>query len=456
MTRTTKWVGMFAGALLLAGIPASAADDPEALQDVIEVLKQRGILNDGDYTRISAKNAAYEKKLDSKLPKISLWGDFRARHESFFYDRDESGSERDNRYRARYRLRLNGKAEVNDWASVHFRLISGGDDQRSTNQTLGSSLDFDSDPIRIDHAYVELQRSFDNPGTFKLRFGKVPNPFLWKVGKDFMLWDNDISPEGASASYNWDVDENLEVFANTGYFIIDENSTTKDPHVVGFQGGSHYRVNDAVKIGARATYYRFGSLDAAFSARNADSRDSTSTTAGGGNIIDGLTGSTANEEMAVIEAGGYVRWDAHESWPVLVYGDWSQNLDAEEGALAGVTTLPCAGGCVPNSIGVQDEDVAWGVGMEVGSPKEYVKLGAGFWHIEANAFPSQFIDSDITGGFTNREGFIFYGSRDVFANTTANLTVFVGDEIDDTLAEFVDSVLDAERVRVQADMVFKF
>ena len=34
--------------------------------------------------------------------------------------------------------------------------------------------------------------------TLKSIVGKQANPFLWKNGKDILIWDNDITPEGVA------------------------------------------------------------------------------------------------------------------------------------------------------------------------------------------------------------------------------------------------------------------
>ena len=47
-----------------------------------------------------------------------------------------------------------------------------------------------------------------------------------------------------------------------------------------------------------------------------------------------------------------------------------------------------------------EEDTAWGVGLEVGDRKKLVLLGAGWYHQEANAFPAQYLESDMFDGFS--------------------------------------------------------
>ncbi|MEN8162408.1 MAG: putative porin, partial [Myxococcota bacterium] len=188
-----------------------------------------------------------------------------------------------------------------------------------------------------------------------------------------------------------------------------------------------------VELGGRATYYDWSSVDSAFLTR---------TNATGSLIAD-------SSDYSVIELAAYSRFTHIENWPVLLYGHYAQNLDADSPAPS------------------DDEDVGWGVGIEVGDKKKYVKLGGGYYHVEANFSPGQFTDSDLFDGFTNREGFLVYASRQLFANTDLNVTLFSGEEIEDDPAFDLNAnpVLDpddddpfssAERYRLQTDIVIKF
>jgi hypothetical protein len=443
-------IGWLLVVVLVGGSPAAArgadaakAQDASVVGEVLEVLKDRGLVDDAEYQRLAAKNAGYEEKHKSWAPKIELGGDFRFRHESFWFDSDETGSDRDDRYRLRYRLRVNAKTEVNEWSTIFFQLVSGDSDLRSTNQTLGDGVDFDTDDIRLDLAYAQLRAPSDwvplPEGKATVELGKVPNPFLWKVGKDFMLWDNDITFEGASLRMSSKASESVKLFVNAGYYVLDENGSRKDPHLWAAQLGGSFDVAESVTLGARGSYYQFNSLDSAFIGRAATG--AAGSTVGGGALSDGLVGDPdGNDSLRVAELAAYLTWAAHETWPITIYGDWSRNLDAESSAL-------------PNT---GSEDTAWGLGLEVGDKKQLVLVGIGYWHIEANAFPAQFIDSDLFDGITNREGFALYGSREVFKNTELNLTLFLADEIESDLPAFAFSARDAERIRLQADMVWKF
>ena len=123
---------------------------------------------------------------------------------------------------------------------------------------------------------------------------------------------------------------------------------------------------------------------------------------------------------------------------MLLFGHWARNFDAQATALA------------------DEEDQGFGAGLEVGDKKQWVLLGAGYYRLEANFWPSQFIDSDLTDGITNRESWTLYAVRQIFTNTDLSLELFRSDELEDDSPTFDDSVSGAERYRLRTDVQVKF
>ena len=112
---------------LLAAFAAAApalTEEAAVINEVLAILKERGIVDEARYGELVEKNAAYETKQASLFSKIVWTGDFRARLENFWFDEDALGNEPDNRHRARYRLRLGATVPVNEWLSAGFRLAS--------------------------------------------------------------------------------------------------------------------------------------------------------------------------------------------------------------------------------------------------------------------------------------------------------------------------------------------
>lgn len=417
-----------AAALLAPAAPA-AAEDP-VVGEVLAILKERGLVDEARYKELVAKNQAYEEEHQSLLGRIEWSGDVRGRLENFWYDEDELGGDRADRTRARVRLRLQGKARINEHIDAVFRLASGDEgEHRSTNRTLGANDDFALDPIFIDRAYLALHAPgawLPETAELDLTFGKVPNPFLWKAGKDYMLWDHDINPEGVAVHFGLEPVDGLSLFANAGYMIADENSQAKDPHLLGLQGGAIVAASEAVELGARVSWYDWSSVDTPFVARVSGQ--------GGTVRASGLSDSFSTGELAA-----YVRFSGIENWPVLLYGHFAHNFAGTE--------------VVPGSAG---EDDGWGVGVEVGDKKKLVMLGVGYYQLEANFWPAQFTDSDLFDGLTNRKGWTVYGGRQILPNTDLNVTLFVSDELESRIPVYATSLRNADRVRLQTDLVVKF
>jgi hypothetical protein len=375
---------------------------------------------------------------EEKEQTLFFWGDLRGRWEAFRFSEDETGSNQADRRRIRYRLRLNAKAKLNPHAAVELRIGTGDLDHRSGNQTIGSPIDFGPNELDVRRAYLVMMPYADGElpngnGAWAFQFGRVPNPFLWKNGKDIMLWDNDINPGGLSTTFDLDVGGSGSTFANAAAFLIEEKKGDKDPYLAALQAGLEGGQKDGVNAGIRGTFYYFDNLDTLFIQRGVDG--TAAVTSSGGNIADGLTG--GGSDMQVIETQAFVK---AKRWMVLAFGGYSNNLSAE-----------------PSKIlqGVGKESTAFNLGIEGGDKKKYVKIGGAYYFVEANAFPSQFIDSDLLEGHTNRKGFLVYGSRQLFKSTDFNFAVYGSDAIE-TTPGFAESVKDSERTRVILDLVYKF
>jgi len=413
-------------AVLASAAPASGEENP-ALLKAFQIMHDRGMIDDAEHAELVAENQAWETSHPSFLSRLEWSADFRGRFESFQYDEDDFGVDTQDRNRGRYRLRIGARAKVNEVVTAGFRLASGENDPRSTNTSFGTQDDFGPDAIFIDQAYVELgvpKRFLAEGVTVKSIVGKQTNPFLWKNGRDFMIWDQDITPEGVGLQLTGAPTEMLSLFGNAGYFIVDENSGTEDPHVLGVQGGFGLVPTDCFDFGFRASLYDWRSVNDAFLTRAENF----------GSLI------TDTNDYTVYELAGYGRIKTFEKWPILVYGHFAQNVNAD--SIAG------------------HQDTGWGAGAEVGDKKR-ILVGGGYYHLEANFSPSQFTDSDLFDGFTNREGFLVYLSRELFPNTELNLTAFSGEEIDDSAAFDIGTVTgttvpSAERYRFQTDVVVKF
>ena len=151
---------------------------------------------------------------------LNIQGDVRLRVQS-----EKNASDSVTWLRERFRFRLGGKKQVTDMVGVSFGLASGGDDPRSTNQTMENG--FQSPDMRIDYAYVDMTPM----DQLLLRLGKGKN-MLWRPSD--LLWDTDIYPDGVSGRYTIHSD----TFVNFGMFTLDQNKTSEhDPRLLVVQPG---------------------------------------------------------------------------------------------------------------------------------------------------------------------------------------------------------------------------
>ena len=418
---------MLASLVVTAG--PTWAEDEAVIGEVLEILLERGIVDEDRYTELVAKNERYEQGRSSLLGGIELSGDFRGRLENFWYDEDALGGERDNRHRGRYRFRLQGKARVNDHVSAIFRLASGQGLARSSNTSFGDRDDFQPDSLFIDRAYIELRAPGEQD--VRVRLGKMANPLRWKHGQDYVIWDPDVSPEGLSASWKGEAG-GLGLYATAAYFVFDEDSATQDAHVLGLQGGFSKEWSDDVSFGGRVSWYAFGSLDSDEDGNAIP--DFTERTSAFGNLA---LADRPGDGIDVVEVAGWLRCACSEDWPLLVYGHAVRNLTAS------------------SRVTGKEEDTGWGIAFEIGDKRRHGKLGLGYYRLESDYFPGLTIDSDLTDFRTNRKGFTAYGSREILTNTDLRFSFFVGDEIEAD-AIHAASVSGADRMRLRTDIVVSF
>jgi len=119
---------------------------------------------------------------------ISFGGDFRLRFETFRL------RETPDRNRARFRLRLEGHADVDPDLSLHFRLATGNPaDPTTSNQTFKGFLT--KKPFAVDYAFASYHPDGAKGLTFVGGKFEPPNP------KTDMTWEENINWEGGYEQY---------------------------------------------------------------------------------------------------------------------------------------------------------------------------------------------------------------------------------------------------------------
>jgi hypothetical protein len=133
--------------------------------------------------------------------KISFFGDFRLRVQA------ETLEPNQERGRQRMQLRAGVKVEFSDVLQFVGRLMSGSS-ATSGNVTLGDdgSPGASRKSIGIDQAFISYQ-----PWKFlTTHAGKIPSPFYF-VGKNQIILDRDVAPEGLSVRLPIDLNDNWKL-----------------------------------------------------------------------------------------------------------------------------------------------------------------------------------------------------------------------------------------------------
>ena len=199
----------------LLTVPAMAQNTSNATLDELRQEVDR-LQSEVEYLKESAKGARKEAAMEAvavdtlktTTSKFTWSGDLRYRHEEI----DTEGNVT-NRNRDRARVRFGVLAKVNDAISAKLQLSTvnvGGDNARSTNQTLGNGTAGNG---AWDLAYVEW-RPF---APLTIQLGKTPMP--WTRTSSY-FWDGDLTPEGGNLKFARGI-----FFGDVAYNLLSEQDS---------------------------------------------------------------------------------------------------------------------------------------------------------------------------------------------------------------------------------------
>lgn len=243
-------------------------------------------------------NAAPSEGDALRIPGLDVSGDMRVRQEW----NDVPGRDRS---RTAVRARLRASYAISDHFAVGTQIATGDpDDPNSTDVTLGSFVD--DFQVSLDQAWIRYTN-----GGFTAYAGKFPQIFQ----RTDMLWDGDVSPQGAAISYGADLG-GPRVDARGIYFVIDEAAVARDSDMLGGQLALSAPLGSSLKAGLTGSYYhyRLGSV------AGADAGDFR------GNL---LSGGRYLSDYHLVEGIGTLNWTGlGESRPISFTADYVRNLGA--------------------------------------------------------------------------------------------------------------------------------
>ncbi|MCX8044629.1 MAG: putative porin [Desulfobacterota bacterium] len=379
-------------------------DAQDILKEVKEQARQeRAAMVQETKEALKKEQPAIFADLPGWVRKMQLKGDLRLRYE--WTERDETAD----RNRGRYRLRLGVVVPMSDDLEVGFGLASGSSDPRSTNETMDNS--FERGDLRLDYAYA----SYRPWEWVTLTGGKFPNPLFMPSD---LLFDTDIRPEGISAQFSYKLSRSIDLFMNTGLWVIDERKEDEnDPRMWVLQPGARIGLGTRAYLKSAAAVYRFDNV-------KGTTLDYTSKS----NTLRQFKNTLKYDYDAVALSGelGYKTPFARLPFAAL-YGDWVQNT-AHGGANAGYL------------YGVK-------VGMEKVKKRHDWQACVRYEHLERDAWPDMLPDADTYEGETNVKGYKLMLVYGLFENVDFTGSYF-------NTKKITGSSLDEQKL--QLDMNFRF
>lgn len=363
-----------------------------------------------------ASNEISKVKGSDWATRIKARGDFRFRNENIWTERDVGGVAVDaaDRERMRVRARLGFDFKATDNVTGTLLFATGGDDPRSSNQTLGSSGTRKS--IGLDMAYVDWK--FMQGGDLLL--GKMPNP-VFRPGQS-MFYDGDFNPEGGAVkfdrgmffgtAYGW--------WFTEGYNADPDSPANHDTYITGLQAGLKFPLLGGETLLA-ANYYTCTMCQDNSPLYNNNANGNTTYRVGTS------TTNLLRYDYDILEFSAQMGTTVR-SLPFAFWANYSQNMADDV-----------------------EYDTAYAVGATLGKASNAGTWEAGLFYqsIDKDALFGQWIDSDFGDGRTDSDGWVLKAGYAPVKNFTINGTYFMN-----TLNKDVGTQLDYDRL--QLDLNYKF
>jgi len=378
------------------GFAASTVDS------LVQKLVEKGILSDKEATQLKGEIAYQEKETievgaKKQVPEwaqnMKVSGDFRARLQT---ERSESAgaaaTAQGERVRARYRARLNFETKVNDQAKMVIGIAtdggsgvnSGSSNARSNNYTNSTYVTGSTVSNAFSKPYVVLNKAYGQymvNDRLTLTAGKMENSVFYEPME--FLFDNDITPEGASVEYNYKVNSILSLKAVGNFFTLGEfNPSTSDPFMFAPQLIATIKPCDKFDAKAAFTYVGYGNIKSGF---NGGLANNTANSANGSNGLK----YDYSAPMGALDIG--INDPFGESLPDFMY-------IPRVGVFGEYTVNP----------GAPNKNVAWMAGTYIGNAKvngfkTWRAYGA-YKLLQKDSWLDIFPDSDFQGGATGVRG----------------------------------------------------
>lgn len=395
------------------------------MQQKLEQLERKKKIKEKSLTaKIEEVAKKTEEKSSTVLPdslkwleKIKISGDLRYRHEHTDMEAVSAGRTRwlNGSDRDRIRARLMLEAMINEDWDLGFRIASGSSrSPNSTNQDLEDA--FSSKELWLDLAYFNWHPAAEK--RLNVFGGKMKNPF-YKTGKNELLWDNDLNPEGIAAQYAMPLNEIDQVCLNGGGFWVDESTLDIDTSLWGAQAYWKRMMGNPDYVLAGVSYYDYGNLKG---------RTALSGTWSSASLFFGNTssGNVYRDDYDIFEAFGEYGFTC-AGMPTAIFGS-----------------------CVWNIAASSKEDTGWLIGTKLNKAKDpgSWEFSYDYRELDADAVVGGFTESDFLGSVTNSRGHKLGFKYQLTKNIQSGLTYYHLEE--------TSSSRNLDYRKLLADLVLKF
>jgi hypothetical protein len=377
-------------------------------------------------------------KPSSWLDALQFSGDMRLRGEYFDH---EPGLNRPDRLRFRYRLRFAVQAQYQDWATVNFRLASGDGDPVSVNQTLTDT--FRKKPVTIDVASLTIVPP--NQDFVKLIGGKMDNPLWQPKFASPMVYDFDVTPEGAGEQLQWKLNDRHRLFVQAGQYVVKEfNADSNDAYFFDQQVGFESKFgpdpkSPVIKLTGTGGYYLTHNLELV---KAGDSPNL-------GNAPAGPSATTNNlADFNVLYRRAELAWKLSDRQFLGTPAVLPFSAEYDKNIQSAFENLP------------DDQTEGWPAQVAFGEPKKkgQWQLVYQYKHLEADAIWDAITDSDYGNGGTDRKGHIIKAAYNLQDWWQLGVTAFLTEKISrrPNTGHNTVGIAGEEQLRLQADTVLKF